>query len=442
MCIPDCNNTFLIFLPDKYFNKKKYWCWYKKARIHIVEELENKGICVISNQKMLNYTKDLSFTFNEKANPKVNTLYIHLLNGQYYSDDIFCKKKIEIEREILFLLAAKLGVHMIEYDVETTEVTVSNITASTDIKNVNISTVYNKTITNKTTKKYEEEYSNRGAPVYIASKNIEQVEENIKQKFSSLPKVFSYDFYQKSNKLKTFVYKRYNFKMKSLKYIAETEDVIDKSFEVKSTLLGYGIGIKFDKYINYIEKVTYNIKFFTDQEIRIKLDSVLRLKTDPFSIIRERYNNMDDKDIAIFHIADYVRKYAQKCTFTLLDSNDRNIVINNNLNLYDKLVSWIDSQNSGLFEGICHTFISTYQIRTWLLAKLKLNNNEILNENDSSKIEECGILCLQKKKYEKYKKSLLETSDDSLETLEEPVPVLVAQYQEDSNISDYIQESL
>ena len=87
---------------------------------------------------MLNYTKDLSFTFNEKANPKVNTLYIHLLNGQYYSDDIFCKKKIEIEREILFLLAAKLGVHMIEYDVETTEVTVSNITASTDIKNVNI----------------------------------------------------------------------------------------------------------------------------------------------------------------------------------------------------------------------------------------------------------------------------------------------------------------
>ena len=410
------NNTFLIFLPDKYFNKiKRLWC-VKAVRTTIVEELEEKGICVIPQKKILEYS--VNYTFNEKKLPKINTLYVHLLNGQYYSDDIYCKKKMEIEREILFLLAGKLGVHLINYVVETTEITVTNLSASTDVKNINISTVYNKAITNTTSKTYEEEYSNRGAPVYIASKNIEQVEENIKRKFSCLPKIFSYDFYEKNNKLKTFVFKRFNFKMKSLKYISETENILDKSFEVKSTLLGYGIGIKFDKYINNIEKVTYDINFFTDKEIRIQLDSVLRLKTDPFAIVRERYNNMDDKDIAIFHITDYVRKYAQKCTFKLVDPNDHTKVINDNLNLYPKLVKWIETNESGLFEGMCHTFISTYQIRTWLLSKIPLDSNEILNENDSSKIEECTILSLQQKKYEKFKNSLLETADDSLDSVE------------------------
>ena len=49
----------------------------------------------------------------------------------------------------------------------------------------------------------QEEYINRGAPIYSLSDTIEQVEENIKARFASLGRnSFSFDFYRKSPKLK------------------------------------------------------------------------------------------------------------------------------------------------------------------------------------------------------------------------------------------------
>ena len=52
--------------------------------------------------------------------------------------------------------------------------------------------------------------------------------------------------------------------MISLEYTSESEDIIEKSFEVKSVLMSYGIGITFERYDRTLETITYSISFFTD----------------------------------------------------------------------------------------------------------------------------------------------------------------------------------
>ena len=66
---------------------------------------------------IVDYTNNdvITYKFNDEFFPKLNVLYVHLIGGEYYTDDIYTKKRTERERDILFLLAAKLGVKSIEY---------------------------------------------------------------------------------------------------------------------------------------------------------------------------------------------------------------------------------------------------------------------------------------------------------------------------------------
>jgi len=171
-------NKYLIFLSNRYFViKKKCFVWRKYAH-NVVEELTDKGITVCARKNIKDY---LSYYFDEDTIPKINTLYVHLMNGEYYSDELYSKKKMEREREILFLLAAKLGVSTIDYETEVTETKVSMLETSLKIKNIENTASFNKTITKSNGQAGKEIYLNRGAPVYCLSKHIRQVENNIKK---------------------------------------------------------------------------------------------------------------------------------------------------------------------------------------------------------------------------------------------------------------------
>ena len=61
--------------------------------------------------------KKTLLSFDDYPFPITNKLYIHLFNNQYYNENIYNKKKIDIEREMLFLLAGKLGVKTINYEI-------------------------------------------------------------------------------------------------------------------------------------------------------------------------------------------------------------------------------------------------------------------------------------------------------------------------------------
>ena len=54
-------------------------------------------------------------------------------------------------------------------------------------------------------------------------------------------------------------------------------------------------------------------KFYEDKELRPKLNEILHFEQDPFAVIREVYEDDNNKDIAIYHITEYVRKYAKSC---------------------------------------------------------------------------------------------------------------------------------
>ena len=393
-------NKYLIFLSNRYFViKKKCFVWRKYAH-NVVEELTDKGITVCARKNIKDY---LSYYFDEDTIPKINTLYVHLMNGEYYSDELYSKKKMEREREILFLLAAKLGVSTIDYETEVTETKVSMLETSLKIKNIENTASFNKTITKSNGQAGKEIYLNRGAPVYCLSKHIRQVENNIKKYNKLDSRIFSYEVYKNSNKLTCFVYKRYNFKMLALQYTSETEDIIDKSFEVKTTLLDYGIGISFKENSIFTEKITYKLTFFNDKELRLKLTETIRMKHDPFAIVREVYESQENKDIAVFRIAEYVRKYTFSCGIKYISHNDIE-----QIDMGTRFDKWVKNSEKGEFEGICHGFISTYQIRNWLYTTLLFDGEERIECDDDADI---SVMELQNRHYDRYKEKLMSYDD-------------------------------
>ena len=427
-------DKYLIFLPNRYFKTKKTCFLWKKYAHHVVEELTDKGISAHPRSAIKNYMAEC---FDEDTIPKINTLYIHLMNGEYYSDELYSKKKMEREREILFLLAAKLGVSRIDFETEVTETVVSMMETSFKIKNVDNGTSFNKKISKTKGQTGREVYLNRGAPVYCLSKNIRQVEDNIREKFRRLDsRVFSYDFYRNSNKLTCFVYKRFNFKMLSLQYTCESEDVIDKSFEVKTTLLDYGIGMKFKENSVFTEKVTYDLTFFDDKELIYKLMETIRLKNDPFAIIREVYESQDDKNIAVFRIVEYARKYSQSCMFKYKDEKDEEKY----QDMEERLDKLIKDNEPGTFEGVCHNFISTYQIRNWFYTNLLEIGEERLESKDDTDI---SVMELQQRQYDRYKNRVMKYDDDSDSDEEiydqyDPKPLSIHISDDDSNRYDWM----
>lgn len=382
MSLPS-KEKYIMFLEKKYLKKNIFNSVYNK----ISKLLKNKGIVLfeientVEKLKLSNKLKKINLSFDENPFPNTNTLYIHLFNNQYYSDKNFNKKKVEVEREMLFLLAGKLGVKEINYETELVETNITKINSLLNLKSLNGGITFNKTINKSVGSKGKEEYLNRGAPVYLKSENLQEVEKNIEDRMGMMKSnVFNFDFYKNNSKLESFVYKRYEFKMLKLEYTIETEDFSELSFAINSYFSffnKYGIDINYDKTISNTESIHYTIEFYNDIELYKEFGRNKRNQMDEFYSIRELYELMDDKDSAVHLITEYVMKVAENYKYKLLNSD---ITYNflNNIDMY------IKNNEPGMFESICHNFHSTSHIKNWINKNFLTEDMRIINTEKSN----------------------------------------------------------
>jgi hypothetical protein len=382
MCLLPVNEKYIIFLHNRYFKNSVIQSICNKIK----ENLENKGIYVFNikptmielKKNQLDEDKKYKLSFDDTPFPNSNMLYIHLFNGQYYNDSIYIKKKIDIEREMLILLSGKLGVQNINYESQISEITISKLNVGTNIKGLKNGVNYNKKIEKTNVLEGHEEYLNRGAPAYLKSKNISEIENEIKNKLGKMKSnVFNYEFYKNNPKLESFVYKRFEFKMLKLEYTIDTEDISDISFLVKSSFIDYGINISFENIINYIEHIKYTLEFFTDKELKMEYFNARRSETDPFFFIREQYECLTDKNSAVHYISEYVTKLVKNCYYKVLGGCGKKY------NFSNKLTEFIKNNEDGVFESICHQFRSTLQIKNWIYKNLSEPTFEILLDEDN-----------------------------------------------------------
>ncbi len=430
MIVPT-TEKYIIFLHPRYFSKSIFSNIYQKIK----NNLENKGIVVFnikpavseikkfyvnyedidtietnietnieitnnkeSDDKDSKYSKDIEdnkYIENSKKNkksiiknkllfddnpfPNTNILYIHLFNGQYYNDSIYIKKKVEYEREMLILLAGKLGIKAINYETEMTEIVISKTDASLNIKGFKNGIQYNKNVVTKTGIKGKEIYLNRGAPSYLSSQNIIKMEEHIKNTLGTMKSnVFNYDYYKSNPKLESFVYKRFEFKMLKLEYTIDTEDISDISFIVKSCFVDYGINISFEKTVTYKENIKYTLEFFTDLELKKAYFNANQAVKDNFYFVREQYDCSIDKDLAVQSITEYATKLAKKCYY----KNKKGYGVINNFS--NRLSEFIKQNPDGAFESICHHFRSSLQIKNWIYKNLSDDSIEIIEEENQT----------------------------------------------------------
>ena len=348
--------TYVIFLPEYFF----VYLWYSHGYYSkIIKNLRNKGIKVINILKMVKYQElvnDSPLLFDDNKYPDPNILYIHLFNGLYYNDAVFNKRKIEKERDMLLLLAGKLGVSSIRFNTQITETTLVNIGASASVKGLENSAKYTKNIKSYNGNSGIENYANSGSAIYITSDDLNEFDDNIKNTLCVLKSnIFNYDYYKKNSKLELFVYKRFEYKMSSLEYTIEVDDISDKSFAIKSCFMDYGIGMNIDKSTSYTEKISYTFNFYNDKEIRIQYYENIKRKNDKFLNIREIYDHYTNKDIAVHFICDYVKKVARDTIFADLVTGQCN-------NYYSRLMETI-RLSPGDFYSMCHHFTNTEQIR-------------------------------------------------------------------------------
>jgi len=372
------NETYVIFLPECFFGHSWYsYSYYSK----IIKNLRNKGIKVINIIKIVKYqenTQDSALLFDDKKYPDPNILYIHLFNGLYYNDAVFNKRKIEKERDMLLLLAGKLGVSSIRFSTQITETTLVNIGASASVKGFENSIKYT-----KNSKSYQgnsgiEKYANSGSAIYITSSDLNEFDDNIKRTLSILKSnIFNYEYYKKNSKLELFVYKRFEYKMSSLEYTIEVDDISDKSFAIKSCFMDYGLGMNIDKSTSYTEKISYTFNFYNDKEIRIQYYENIKRKNDKFLTIREIYDFYTNKDIAVHFICDYVKKIARDTIYADLNTGEHN-------NYYNRLMDMI-RMSPGDFYSICHLFTNTEQIREWIIEILYCKETDKFIENSINK---------------------------------------------------------
>jgi len=402
------NQKYVLFLHPRYFKNSIFKSIYKKIK----KNLENKGIVVFNinnaitelhklenkknnndsdKDKSKNKNKDTgsdktnnndikknTLSFDDTPYPNINMLYIHLFNGQYYNDTIYNKKKIDIEREMLILLAGKLGVHKISYDISISDITISHAEASVSVKGNKNGINFKKEISNTKEISGKEEYLNRGAPTYVGSKDIEAVEENIKQNLGSMESnVFNYDFYKHNQKLESFVYKRFEFKMSKLEYIIDTEDISDFSFFVKSCFTQFGINISFDKLVTTSQSIKYTLEFFSDKVLKMEYFTTKKCYSDEFFTIREQYDSIKDKNLAVQYITEYVTKLCKKCFYKVRDGCGMKYDYSKRLN------EFIKNNPDGTFETVSQHFRSTLQIKNWIYKNLSDNSFEIINEDDN-----------------------------------------------------------
>jgi hypothetical protein len=371
---PPITETYVIFLPEYFFIHSWYsYGYYSK----IVKNLRNKGIKVINILKIVKYQEcvdDSELLFDDSKFPDPNVLYVHLFNGLYYNDAIFNKRKLEKERDMLLLLAGKLGVSSIRFNSQITETTLLNIGVSANVKGLENGAKYTKNIKTYSGNSGIEKYANSGSEIYITSADLNEFDENIKKTLSMLKSnIFNYDYYKKNSKLELFVYKRFEYKMSSLEYTIEVDDISDKSFAIKSCFMDYGIGMNIDKSTSYTEKISYTFNFYNDKEIRIQYYENMKRKNDKFLNIREIFDFYDNKDIAVHFICDYVKKVARNTVYADLTTGECN-------NYYSRLMETI-RMSPAEFYSICHQFTNTEQIREWIIGVLHNNETDRIIEN-------------------------------------------------------------
>lgn len=431
---------YLIFLPNRFDTSTvDVGCIRsKKKKPQLINNLNDKGISIKFMRDIKNIVTNNEYLFDDLNIPKLNKLYIHLFNGNYYSDDLFTRKKTEREREILFLLAMILGVKSITYETDVTETTIKNIDANITFNDIGIDSKFNKSISKSKGESGKETFIDRGSPIYILSNNINQVENKIKERLSNINSSFFYSkFYEENYKLKLFVYKRFNFGIDIYEYTSTIEDNLEIIFNVKLLLAYFGLGINLDKQIIVTEKVKYKMDFYSDKELRLSLNNFVRMNEDHFSPIREVYDDEDDKEIGIYHITEYVRKYSKKCIvkYTLPNSNRTNNRMNIYTDTFDKrLEGWIKDNTIEKFKEECRKFTSSYQIKTWFKSELILPNETIIeNDNDINNDpsnENYGILKLQKTNYAQKREDLLKTGkytclQDKFNSIHPPTPRII-----------------
>lgn len=329
--IQPLGQKYIMFLPNRYFKSTFLKNVYKKLR----KNLENLGINLFCLEQFIEQSKksNLDISFDDKPIPVSNQLYVHLFKNLYYSDSNYNKKQMEKEREHLFLLAGKLGVHEIKYSTDIIESEITNVNLSTDVAKVEGTLSHKKTETKKQGMNGSELYENRGASVYVDDKHdIKKVEEELK-KLSDKSSVFSFEFYKQCPKLEAFVLKRCSFRMSKVEYYIESEDISDLSLAVKAYFSEYGLGMSFDKNILSSEKIKYELAFYKDEELEEECVKTTyenqRGNSDPFYSIRKCYENWkdeNDKKSILWEIYDYVYSLSKSSYGYVVDDDDINTI--------------------------------------------------------------------------------------------------------------------
>ncbi len=376
------NEKFVIFLNPCYFKSSFFKSFYDKLR----DSLENKGITVYniktavkeikklteeskinvshSNLNGLHSNESKTLLFDDYPYPSTNTLYIHLFNGIYYNDSIYIKKKVQYERDMLFLLAAALGVKSIDYKTDILETIITRSEAKINFKGFKNGISYNKSIETKEGVNGNEEYSNNGSPILIESNTMKDVENKIKNQLGEMSSnIFNIDFYKNNPKLESFVYKRFHYKMDRLEYNIESEDISDISFSVKSTFMDYGLKIAFDKNVIHNEKIRFLLVFYTRDELKKENINSKKEENDMFVILKQSYdscNTEQEKSKAITDIIDYMILVSEKCYYT---KNNKKVTFS------QKLYYYINTHHDEL-SLICIKFHSTNQIKNWIYNTL------------------------------------------------------------------------
>ena len=405
------NEKFVIFLNPRYFKASFFKSFYDKLK----ENLENKGITIynikttVKEIKKLNEEEQINIVqpdlnkkllFDDYPFPSTNTLYIHLFNGLYYNDNIYIKKKVQYEREMLFLLAAALGVKTIEYKTEITETTISRTEANISIKKIKNGVSYSKSIERNFGLSGREEYSNNGSPILINSTNMKMVESTIKEQLGEMSSnIFNIDFYKNNPKLESFVYKRFHYKMDKLEYNIESEDISDISFSVKSSFMDYGLNIAFDKNVSSTERLSFYLNFYTYDELKKENIYAKKEDNDEFVILKQYYNNCNseqEKQKIILDIIDYIIQVSEKCAY-YKDNNNQNVKIS-----YAQKFYYYLNNNHEELEKICINFHSTNQIKTWISNTL----THMYNDIDLKEVTAVSAVSLSPRKNESIKRRL------------------------------------